>query len=127
VKVLERCREKDLSLNWEKFHFMVKKGIALGYVNFSDGIEVDKVKIDLITNLPPPTYVKDVRSFLGHARLYRIFIQNFSKIAKPMSSLLAKDVRFHFSKECLEAFTNLKEALSTAPVSNPLVWGEPFE
>ena len=63
-KVLGRCREKNLTLNWEKRHFMVKKGIVLGYIISKDGIEVDKAKTDLIVNLPPPTYVKEVRSFL---------------------------------------------------------------
>ena len=53
-----------MTLNWEKCHSMVKKGIILGHVISSDGIEVDKAKIDLIANLPPLTCVKDVRSFL---------------------------------------------------------------
>ena len=53
-KVLERCREKNLTLNWEKCHFMVKKGIVLGHIISRDGIEVDKAKTDLIVNLPPP-------------------------------------------------------------------------
>jgi len=62
---------------------MVKKGIVLDHVIFGDSIEVDKVKIDLISNLPRPIFVKDVRPFLRYARLYRSFIQNFSKIPKP--------------------------------------------
>ena len=114
-KVLKRRREKNLTLNWEKCHFMVQKGIVLGHVISSDGIEVDKAKIDLIANFPLPTCVKDVRYFLGHTRFHRRFIQGFSKIAKPLSSLLAKDVPFHFSKKCAEAFTKLKEALTTTP------------
>ena len=66
-KVLKRCREKNLTLNWEKCHFMVTKGIVLGHVISKDGIEVDKAKTNLIVNLPPPTCVREVRSFLGHA------------------------------------------------------------
>ena len=54
----------------EKCHFMVKKGIVLGHAISLDGIEVDKEKIDLISNLPPPTTVEDIRSFLGHAGFY---------------------------------------------------------
>jgi len=69
-KVLKRCREKNLTLDWAKRHFMVKKRIVLGHMICSDGIEVDKAKIDLIDNLPPLTCVKDVRSFLEHVGFY---------------------------------------------------------
>lgn len=76
-KVLARCEEKNLVLNWEKCHFMVTHGIALGYIVSSKGIEVDKAKIDLIATLSTPKCVKDVRSFLGHAGVYRRFIKDF--------------------------------------------------
>jgi len=92
---------------------MVRKGIVLGHIISKDGIEVDKAKTDLIVNLPPPTCVKG-RSFLGYAGFYCRFIKDFSKIAEPLSSLLGKDVPFHSSDECLEAFSNLKEALTFA-------------
>ena len=98
---------------------MVKKGIVLGHIISKDGMEVDKAKTDLIVNLPPPTYVKEVRSFLGHAGFYRGFIRDFSKIAKPLTNLLAKEVQFHFSEDCLVAFTKLKEALISAPILHP--------
>jgi len=126
-KVLERCREENLTLNWEKGHLMVKKGIVLGHIISKDGIEVDKAKIDLIVYLPPPTCVKDVRSFLGYTGFYRRFIRDFGKIVKPLTNLLAKEVPFHFIEECLVAFTKLKEALTSAPVLHPPIWGEPFE
>ena len=66
-KVLKRCGEVDLVLNWEKCHFMVKEGIVLGHVISERGIEVDKVKIETMDKLPPPTDIKSLRSFLGHA------------------------------------------------------------
>jgi len=90
---------------------MVKKGIVLGHIIFQDGIEVDKAKTDLIINLPPPTCVKEVCSFLGHDSFYRRFIKDFRKIAKSLSNLLAKDAPFHFSEECHEAFSKLEKAL----------------
>ena len=68
--VLVRCKEKNLILNWEKCHFMVRKGIVLGHVISKSGIEVDKAKIDMISNLPSPQSVKEIRSFLGHAGFY---------------------------------------------------------
>jgi hypothetical protein len=87
-KVLERCGEIDLVLNWEKFHFMVKQGIVLGHVISERGIEVDKAKIETVEKLPPPTNIKSLRSFLGHAGFYRRFIKDFSKITKPLTRLL---------------------------------------
>ena len=69
--VLQRCIEKDLVLNWEKCHFMVQQGIVLGHIISKNGIEVDKAKGELIVKLPPPTNVKGIRQFLGHAGFYR--------------------------------------------------------
>ncbi|RVW67775.1 Retrovirus-related Pol polyprotein from transposon 297 [Vitis vinifera] len=73
--VLHRCIEKDLVLNWEKCHFMVRQGIVLGHIISEKGIEVDKAKVKLIVKLPSPTTVKGVRQFLGHAGFYRRFIK----------------------------------------------------
>ena len=73
-KVLERCHENNLVLNWEKCHFMVTQGIVLGHIVSKKGIEVDKAKVELISNLPTPQCVKDIWSFLGHAGFYRRFI-----------------------------------------------------
>ncbi|GKB38989.1 reverse transcriptase domain-containing protein [Tanacetum coccineum] len=66
-KMLKRCEETNLVLNWEKCHFMVKEGIVLDHKVSSAGIEVDKEKIKAISKLPYPTNVKAIRSFLGHA------------------------------------------------------------
>nr|GFA44501.1 DNA-directed DNA polymerase [Tanacetum cinerariifolium] len=80
-KMLQRSEDTNLSLNWEKSHFMVKEGIVLGHKIYKNGIEVDKAKIDIIAKLPHPTTVKGVRSFLSHVGFYRRFIQDFSKIS----------------------------------------------
>ena len=90
ARVLRKCEETNLVLNWEKCHFMVKEGIVLGHHVSEKGLEVDKTKIEAIENMPPPTSEKGVRSFLGHARFYRRFIKDFSKIPKPMCNLLEK-------------------------------------
>ncbi|GJQ91309.1 reverse transcriptase domain-containing protein [Tanacetum coccineum] len=95
-KMLKRCEDTNLVLNWEKCHFMVKEGIVLGHKISKSGIEVDKAKVDVIAKLPHPTSVKGVRSFLGHAGFYRRFIQDFSKIARPMTHLLEKETPFIF-------------------------------
>jgi hypothetical protein len=110
-KVLRRCQDVDLILNWEKCHFMVREGIVLEYKIAEKGIKMDKMKIDVIEQLLPPTNVKGFHSFLGHVGFYRRFIQNFSQIAQPLTHLLAKDVMFVFTEEFLQAFHTLKKAL----------------
>lgn len=125
--VLKRCVETNLVLNWEKCHFMVEQGIVLGHVISARGIEVDKAKVDIVRTLPPPSTVKEVRSFLGHAGFYRRFIKDFSKIARPLCALLHKDVAFNFTDECLKAFNKLKELLTTAPIIQAPDWNLPFE
>ncbi|GKA99097.1 reverse transcriptase domain-containing protein [Tanacetum coccineum] len=66
-RMLKRCEDTNLVLNWEKCHFMCKEGIVLGHKISKSGIEVDREKVDVIAKLPHPTTVKGVRSFLGHA------------------------------------------------------------
>ena len=126
-KVLKRCIETNLVLNYEKCHFMVNQGIILGHVVSAKGIEVDRAKIDVIKSLPYPANVREVRSFLGHAGFYRRFIKDFSKIAHPLSELLKKDVIFEFDDACKVAFDVLKEKLISAPILQAPDWNLPFE
>ncbi|GJY14613.1 reverse transcriptase domain-containing protein [Tanacetum coccineum] len=126
-KMLKRCEDTNLALNWEKSHFMVKEGIVLGHKISKKGIEVDKAKIDVISKLPHPTTVKGIRSFLGHAGFYRRFIKDFSKISRPMTHLLEKNTPFIFSEECIQAFQTLKKKLTEAPILIAPNWDQPFE
>jgi hypothetical protein len=70
-RVLQRCEETNLILNWEKCHFMVNEGIVLGHKISKRGIEADKAKVDAIEKIPCPKDIKGIRSFLGHAGFYR--------------------------------------------------------
>lgn len=126
-RVLTRCEEMELVLNWEKCHFMVPSGIILGHIISSRGIEVDQSKIEIISKLPTPRTVKDVRSFLGHAGFYRRFIQNFSTISRPLCDLLAKDAPFEWTQACQEAFKTLIGKLTSTPIMQPPDWTLPFE
>ncbi|GJW27157.1 reverse transcriptase domain-containing protein [Tanacetum coccineum] len=126
-KMLQRCEDTNLFLNWEKSHFMVKEDIVLGHKISKNGIEVDKAKFDVIAKLPHPTTVKGVRSFLGHAGFYRLFIKDFSKISRPMTHLLEKNTPFIFLNECIQAFETLKKKLTEAPILIAPYWDLPFE
>nr|GEX02996.1 reverse transcriptase domain-containing protein [Tanacetum cinerariifolium] len=118
-KMLKRCEDTNLVLNWEKCHFMCRKRIVLGHKISKSGIELDRAKVDVIAKLPHPTTVKGVRSFLGHA--------DFSKIARPMTHLLEKEIPFVFSKECVDAFDILKKKLTEAPILVVPDWNLPFK
>ncbi|GJR55359.1 reverse transcriptase domain-containing protein [Tanacetum coccineum] len=101
--------------------------IAKGHKISKSGIEVDQAKVDVIAKLPHPTTVKGVRSFLGHAGFYRRFIQDFSKIARPMTYLLEKETPFVLSQECIDAFETLKKKLTEASILVVPDWNLPFE
>ena len=70
TKILEVCVRKRLVLSWEKSHFMVREGVVLGHIVSVKSLEVDKAKTEVIQNLPLPSTIKDLRSFLGHVGFY---------------------------------------------------------
>ena len=125
--VLKRCMETNLVLNGEKCHFMVREGIVSGHRVSRRGIEVYLAKIEIIEKLTPPTSVKRAPSFLGHAGFYRRFIQDFSKVSKPLSSLLMQGVPFEFNEPCMNAFELLKKKLTSTPIVFVPDWNLPFE
>ena len=100
-RFLQRCEQISLVLNWEKCHFMVNEGIVLGHKISERCIEVDKAKVDAIEKMPCPKDIKGIRSFLGHVGFYRRFITDFSKISRPLTNLLQKDVPFVFYDDCV--------------------------
>ncbi|CAN6541731.1 unnamed protein product [Malus baccata var. baccata] len=123
----KRCQETNLVLNWEKCHFMVSHGLVLGHIISENGIEVDKSKVELVSSLPLPTTVREVRSFLGHVGFYRRFMKDFSMISIPLCHFLQKDVTFDMNEERVVAFNKLKKLLSTTPVIIPPDWSLPFK
>ncbi|GJS90545.1 reverse transcriptase domain-containing protein [Tanacetum coccineum] len=126
-KMLKQCEDTNLVLNWEKCHFMCSEGIVLGHKISKSRIEVDHAKVNVIAKLPHPTIIKCVKRFLGHAGFYRRFIQDFSKIARPMTHLLEKETPFVFSKDCIDVFQTLKKKLTEAPILVVSDWNLPFE
>ncbi|KAK1696307.1 hypothetical protein QYE76_013004 [Lolium multiflorum] len=101
--------------------------MPFGLCNAPATFQVDRAKVEAIEKMPYPRDVKGIRSVLGHAGFYRRFIKDFSKISKPLTNLLQKDVPFVFDDDCKEAFETLKKALTTAPVVEPPDWNLPFE
>ncbi|GJT34421.1 reverse transcriptase domain-containing protein [Tanacetum coccineum] len=87
-KMLKRCEDTNLVLNWEKCHFMVKEGIVLGHKISKFGIEVDRAKVDVIAKLPHPTIVKGVRSFLG---VENLAADHLSRLENPHEGDLKKN------------------------------------
>ena len=88
---------------------------------------MDKAKIEVIQNLHLPDIVRDLRSFLRHVGFYQRFIQDFSKVSKPLTTLLCKDKDFIINEEGKHTFTMLKQALIEAPILQSLNWDLPFE
>ena len=114
--VLEKLREHQLYAKFSKCEFWLKEVGFLGHVISGQGIAVDPTKVQSVTEWLAPTSVGEIRSFLGLAGYYRRFIENFSKIAKPMTELLKKDTTFIWTEECEPSFQELKKRLVTAPV-----------
>ena len=83
---------------------MVTEGIVLGHRISAVGLEVDQAKVSIIKTLLPPTTIKGIRSFLGHAGFYRRFIKDFSKITRPLCMPLEKDTKFNFEVPCQSSF-----------------------
>jgi hypothetical protein len=121
-KVIQRCREMNVSLSNEKCNMMMNEGIVLGHHLSSRGIEGDKEKIKIATLLPTPLKPKDVTNFLGHAGYYRRFIKDFSKIASPIFNLLTKEVEYCWTMNCQQAFETIKEKLTTSPILQVPNW-----
>ena len=92
--VLSRLREHKLYAKFSKCEFWLRKVPFLGHVLSDDGISVDPSKVQEVLDWKAPTFIHEVRSFLGLAGYYRQFIPDFSKIVKPMTRLLQKDDEF---------------------------------
>ncbi|GJY45003.1 reverse transcriptase domain-containing protein [Tanacetum coccineum] len=79
-KMLQRCKDTNLVLNWEKCHFMVKEGIVLGHKVSGAGLEVDKAKIDVISKLPPILMSKALEVFQDMLISIDVSLKTFQKL-----------------------------------------------
>ena len=115
-EVFNRLRKNKLKLQPEKCEFLRKEVIYLGHIITENGILPEPTKLDAVNKFPVPKNVKGIQSFIGLAGYYRRFIDNFSKIARPLTKLTKKDEKFSWSTEQQNAFETLKNKLTTAPV-----------
>ncbi|WVZ81249.1 LOW QUALITY PROTEIN: hypothetical protein U9M48_028644 [Paspalum notatum var. saurae] len=125
--VLTRLREHKLYAKFSKCAFWLKEVGFLGHILSEKGVAVDPSKVECVLNWKQPKTVTEIQSFLGLAGYYRRFIKDFSKTAKPMTSLTKKNARYSWSTKCEEAFQSLKESLTTAPVLAQPDVTKPFE
>ncbi|GJX35662.1 putative nucleotidyltransferase, ribonuclease H [Tanacetum coccineum] len=114
--VLELLKKEELYAKFSKCEFWLQEVQFLGHVVNQNGIHVDPSKIEAVKNWKAPTTPSEIRSFLGLAGYYRRFIANFSKIAKPLTSLTQKNKKYEWGVEQEEAFQTLKDNLCNAPI-----------
>jgi hypothetical protein len=125
--ILQLLRDHRLYAKFSKCEFWLDSVKFLGHTISSEGISVDPTKVQEVMDWEPPTSVHQIRSFLGLAGYYRRFIPDFSKIAKPMTELLKKEVKFYWDDKCEEAFHTLRKLLTTAPVLAQPDSTQPFD
>jgi hypothetical protein len=125
--VLQRLRDHKLYAKFSKCEFWLNSVKFLGHTISKDGISVDPSKVQEVMDWKPPKSVHQIRSFLGLAGYYRRFIPDFSRIAKPITELLKKGVKFVWSEACEKAFHTLRQHLTSALVLVQPDNSKPFE
>jgi hypothetical protein len=114
--VLSYLREKKLYGKLSKCSFFQKEIHYLGDIIFGEGISMDPEKVKAIMEWPVPKNVHEVRSFMGLESYYRIFVEGFSKIVKPITTLQCKGIKYEWIEECDSAFIELKRLLTSVPI-----------
>ncbi|KAI3802550.1 hypothetical protein L1987_30686 [Smallanthus sonchifolius] len=114
--ILELLKQEQLYAKFSKCDFWIREVQYLGHVINEKGIHVDPAKVEAIKNWAAPTTPTEVRQFLGLAGYYRRFIEGFSKIAQPLTSLTQKDKPYNWSETQESAFELLKQKLCSAPI-----------
>ncbi|KAI3751319.1 hypothetical protein L2E82_22386 [Cichorium intybus] len=112
--MLDLLKEQKLYAKFTKFEFWIREVHFLGHVVCKEGIHVDPTKIEAIRKWEAPRTPTEIRQFIGLARYYRRFIENFSKIAQPLTTLTRKDRKFLWEEKQEEAFQILKNKLCNA-------------
>jgi hypothetical protein len=125
--VIQRLRDHKLYARFSKCEFWLDSVKFLGHTISNEGISVDSSKVQEVTEWRPPKSVHQIRSFLGLAGYYHPFVPDFSRIAKPMTELLKKGVKFVWDEKCENAFQTLKLYLTSTPVLAQPNNSKPYE
>ena len=115
-EVLTRFRAAGLKLKPSKCHLFQTQVNYLGHVVSKDGVATDPAKVTAVADWPVPRNLTELRAFLGTVGYYRRYVEGFASRARPLTKLTAKDIKFHWTVECQNAFDSLKQSLISAPV-----------
>lgn len=110
---LKRLRDSGFLIQPAKSEFMKPEIHYLGYVITDKGIKPNPKKVEAIKKLKPPSTVKEIQQTLGLLTYYRKFVPEFSKLSKPLSQLLKKNIEFKWTTECQLSFEKLIEILTS--------------
>lgn len=125
--VLKRLRQANLVPNWTKCHFARQRLVYLGHLIDKDGLHTDPDRIAAVSNLTPPTTVKQLRRFLGLSSWYRRFIKNASSLSAPLNKLLKKGAKWEWGEPQQQAFENLKHQMTHSPILACPDWTKTFK
>lgn len=114
--VFDRLRQSNFKIQPDKCEFLRKEVAYLGHLITENGVRPNPAKIDAIQRFPQPKNPKEIKQFLGLTGYYRRFVMDYSKIIKPLTNLLKKDVPFNFNESCVKAFETCKKFLTEAPI-----------
>ena len=114
--VLQTLRDHQLYAKFSKCEFWLTEVRFLGHVASASGVSVDPKKVEAVMSWERPKSVFEIRSFLGLAGYYKRFIEDFSRLAAPMTKLTRKEVKFEWNDSCERAFQELKRRLTSAPI-----------
>jgi hypothetical protein len=126
ILMLDRCRQRQISLNLKKCIFCVPFGIFLSHVVCKKGLLVDISKIAVILDLPPPTTVQNLRETLGHIGYYMKFIKGYAYITTSMENFLKKEGKFQWNEDCQKRLDTLKQKLVIEPILIFPYWKKEF-
>ncbi|KAL4016966.1 hypothetical protein IC575_024637 [Cucumis melo] len=124
--VLQTLRDKQLYAMFSKCEFWLEQVVFLGHVVSAKGVSVDPQKVEAVVNWERPTSSTEVCSFLGLAGYYRRFIEDFSRLALPLTALTRKNAKFGWLDKCEQSFQELKKRLVSAPILALPVTGKDY-